>query len=168
MNKENFYVVLGIICLFFSIIIPYTGIKTLIPLILELLGYTFVGFGFGLRRARSMTIILFVGFLLSVFLDPILHLLYGNPFPSTHKLSLVVNSAVFMVFFVGYVAGELRFRKFIKAEWGFTTNEEFVDFIDWLKIRTRIDKYRRYSLWKEMRRIKKGKWYTTQNSVEKE
>lgn len=157
MNKENFYVVLGIICLLFSIIIPYVGIKTLIPLILELFGYTFVGFGFGLRRARSITIILFVGFLLSVFLDPIFHLLYGNPFPSSHKLSLIVNSVVFTVFFIGYVAGELRFRKLIKVEWGFKTNEEFVDFIDYLKVRTRIDKYRRYSLWKELRRIKKGR-----------
>ena len=159
MNKENFYVVLGIICLFFSIIIPYAGIKTLIPLILELFGYTLVGFGFGLRRARSITIILFIGFLLSIFLDPLMHLFYGNPFPSSHKLSLIVNSAVFTVFFIGYVAGELRFRKFTKAEWNLKTNEEFGDFMDWLKIRTRIDKYRRYSLWKEMRRIKKGKYF---------
>ena len=88
-----------------------------------------------------------------------MHLIYGNPFPCSHKLSLVVNSVVFTVFFVGYVAGELRFRKSIKVEWGFKTNEEFVDFIDWVKIRTRIDKYRRYSLWKEMRRIKKGGAY---------
>ena len=156
--KDRF-IALGIFCLLFSIIIPYAGIKTLIPLILELFGYTFVGYGFGLRRARSITVILFVGFLLSIFLDPLMHLFYGNPFPSTHKLSLIVNSVVFTVFFVWYVAGELRFRKSIKAEWGLKTNEEFEDFIDWLKIRTRIDKYRRYSLWKEKRRIKKGKYY---------
>ena len=156
--KDRF-IALGIFCLLFSIFIPYAGIKTLLPLILELFGYTFVGYGFGLRRARSITVILFVGFLLSIFLDPLMHLFYGNPFPSSHKLSLIVNSVVFTVFFIGYVAGELRFRKSIKAEWGFTTNEEFEDFIDWLKIRTRIDKYRRYSLWKERRRIKKGKYY---------
>ncbi|MCK4526327.1 hypothetical protein KAW18_03050 [candidate division WOR-3 bacterium] len=156
--KDRF-IALGIFCLLFSIILSYAGIRTLIPLILELFGYTFVGYGFGLQRVRSRTIILFVGFLLSVFLDPLMHLFYGNPFPCSHKLSLIVNSVVFMVFFVGYVTGELRFRKSIKAEWGFTTNEEFVDFIDWLKIRTRIDKYRRYSLWKEMRRIKKGKYF---------
>ena len=156
--KDRF-IGLGIICLLFSIIIPYAGIRTLIPLILELFGYTFVGFGFGLRRARSITVILFVGFLLSIFLDPFMHLLYGNPFPCSHKLSLIINSVVFTVFFIGYVAGELRFRKLIKVEWGFTTNEEFEDFIDWLKIRTRIDKYRRYSLWKERGRIKKGKYY---------
>ena len=159
LEMKDRFIELGIICLLFSLIIPFTGIKTLIPLTLELFGYTFVGFGFGLRRARSITIILFIGFLLSIFLDPLMHLIYGNPFPCSHKLSLVVNSVVFTVFFVGYVAGELRFRKSIKVEWGFKTNEEFVDFIDWVKIRTRIDKYRRYSLWKEMRRIKKGGAY---------
>ena len=156
--KDRF-IALGIFCLLFSLIIPYAGIRTLMPLTLELFGYTFVGYGFGLRRARSITVILFIGFLLSIFLDPLMHLLYGNPFPSSHKMSFVINSAVFTVFFIGYVAGELRFRKLIKVEWGFKTNEEFEDFIDWLKIRTRIDKYRRYSLWKERRRIKKGKYY---------